>query len=76
MSQKSFLKREHANMLVSSSSDDFETIFSKQLNQHPPLEKKILRHIKNNNTNNNLSMAKDLRKAIMVLPFDQDSKPF
>ena len=57
-------------MLASSSSDDFETIFSKQLNQHPPLEKKVLRHINSNNTNNNLFMAKDLRKAIMLLPFD------
>ena len=48
------------NHLTSSSYDDFETKFLKELNRHVPLKKKILRH------NNNCFMTKELRKAIML----------
>ena len=46
--------------LNTSSCDDFETTFLKELNRHAPLKKKILRH------NNNRFMTKELRKAIML----------
>ena len=48
------------NHLTSSSYDDFETTFSKELNKHGPLKKKILRH------NKNRFMIKELRKVIML----------
>ena len=48
------------NHLTSSSYDDFETTFLKELIRHAPLKKKILRH------NNNRFMTKKLRKAIML----------
>ena len=48
------------NHSTSSSYDDFETTFSKELNRHAPLKKKILQH------SNNLFMTKELRKAIML----------
>ena len=46
--------------LSSSSYDDFETTFLKELNRHAPLKKKILGH------NNNCFMTKELRKVIML----------
>ena len=46
--------------LTSSSYDDFETSFLKELKRHASLKKKVLRH------NNNRFMTKELRKAIML----------
>ena len=48
------------NYLTSSSYDNFETIFLKELKRHEPLKKKILRH------NNIRFMMKELIKAIML----------
>ena len=44
----------------SESYGEFEAVFLKELNNHPPLKKKFVRH------NNNPFMTKDLRKQIMV----------
>ena len=48
------------NDLTSSSYDDFQTTFLKDLNRHASLKKKTFRH------NNNCFMTKELRKAIML----------
>ena len=46
--------------LTNHSYAEFEKVFSKELNKHAPLKKKVLRH------NNNAFMTKELRKEIML----------
>ena len=48
------------NHLTSSSYDDFETRFLKELNRHPPLKTKILRN------KNSRFITKEFRKAMML----------
>ena len=57
------------NHLTSSSYDNFEITFVKELNRYAPLKKKLLRH------NNNIFMTKELRKLRPKLKNSFDKKP-